>query len=65
MMLDHLGMAEASGLVRSALERTLENPTNRTPDMGGSCSTMAFAENMAEMIQRIREEGSLGKNRAG
>jgi len=65
MMLDHLGMAEASGLVRSALERTLENPTNRTPDMGGSCSTMAFAENMAEMIQRIRGEGSLGKNRAG
>jgi isocitrate dehydrogenase (NAD+) len=61
MMLDHLGMPEASGLIRSALERTLEAPANRTPDMGGSCSTMAFAENMAEMMHRIKRGGLLKK----
>jgi isocitrate dehydrogenase (NAD+) len=58
MMLDHLGMDQASGLVRSALERTLTNPANRTADMGGSSSTMAFAENMAKMIYQIKKEGA-------
>jgi isocitrate dehydrogenase (NAD+) len=58
MMLDHLGRPDASGLVRSALERSLEDPASRTPDMGGSCSTLAFAENTARMIHRMKQERS-------
>jgi len=55
MMLDHLGLREASKLILLALERTLENPLNRTPDMGGSCTTLEFAHKMADIIIGIKE----------
>lgn len=44
MMLRHLGHAEASDRLGAALRAVLADGTQRTPDLGGSASTMEFAD---------------------
>ena len=39
MMLDHLGHTKAAAAVERAVERVLEDPALRTPDMGGRATT--------------------------
>jgi isocitrate dehydrogenase (NAD+) len=44
MMLQHLGEHEAAGRVRTALETTIREGDNLTPDLGGSGNTQSFAD---------------------
>ena len=37
--LDHPEARKGAALIRAAVQRTLQNPDNRTPYMGGSLST--------------------------
>ncbi|MDX2006430.1 MAG: isocitrate/isopropylmalate dehydrogenase family protein [Meiothermus sp.] len=49
MMLDHLGESGAARRLEAAVDKTLaEGP--RTPDLGGSASTMQFAEAVARAL---------------
>ncbi len=50
MMLEHLGEKEAAALVMSALERALESSRVRTPDLGGSSSTVEMADEVITMM---------------
>ena len=50
MMLDHLGQAEAAGLLMRAVERVaLAGP--RTPDLGGRASTRDVGQAMVDAIR--------------
>jgi isocitrate dehydrogenase (NAD+) len=49
-MLDHLGIADRSSRLRPAIVETLEAQQNLTPDLGGSGSTMSFAQAIATRI---------------
>ncbi len=42
MMLQHLGMHEEAGRIRTALETTIREGDSLTPDLGGSASTTDF-----------------------
>ena len=44
MMLDHLGMSAEAGRIRDALERTIREGDQLTPDLGGSGSTDTLTE---------------------
>ena len=44
MMLDHLGMKEASAMLMEAVESSLRDPSTRTPDVGGTASTGEVTE---------------------
>ncbi len=46
-MLDHLGMLDKAERLRNAINATLEAGESLTPDLGGSGSTMAFAQAIA------------------
>jgi isocitrate dehydrogenase (NAD+) len=50
MMMEYLGLGEESKRLFRALELTLQDPKNHTPDMGGSCKTMEFAQKVAEIL---------------
>ena len=50
MMLDHLGENEAGQSVREGLRKVYQEGTSLTPDVGGSSTTMAFAEELARHV---------------
>lgn len=55
MMLDWLGHEDtkrAAGLVRSAVRQVMLDPTQRTPDMGGSLSTSKMGDLIIEALQK-------------
>jgi isocitrate dehydrogenase (NAD+) len=47
-MLDHLGMLEKAARLRDAINATLEAGDSLTPDLGGTGTTMAFAQAIAK-----------------
>lgn len=47
MMLDHLGHPEAAAAVEKAIATVLENSTLRTPDMGGTATTVELGTAIA------------------
>ena len=51
MTLEHLGAKDAAQLVMNALERALESGRSRTPDLGGSSSTVEMAEEVITMMR--------------
>ncbi|ARA92782.1 isocitrate dehydrogenase [Rhodothermaceae bacterium RA] len=54
MMLRHLGETQAADAVRQALIDTFTEGTHLTRDLGGSASTMAFADRVAERVAALR-----------
>jgi len=50
MMLDHLGMAEPAGRIRTALSGAIREKDTLTPDLGGSGTTDSFTE---ALIRRL------------
>jgi tartrate dehydrogenase/decarboxylase/D-malate dehydrogenase len=50
MMLDHLGHPKAGAAVERAIERVLEDPALRTPDMGGKATTVELGSAIAEAL---------------
>lgn len=51
MMLRHLGEMDAAAAVEHALDDALADPACRTRDLGGTCSTSEFAENVARRVE--------------
>jgi tartrate dehydrogenase/decarboxylase/D-malate dehydrogenase len=50
MMLDHLGHTEAAAAIERAVETALEDPSLRTPDMGGRATTTEMGAAIAEAV---------------
>ncbi|WP_281405337.1 MULTISPECIES: tartrate dehydrogenase [unclassified Mesorhizobium] len=50
MMLDHLGATEAAAAIVSAIERVLLSGENLTRDMGGTASTSALGQAIADAV---------------
>ena len=50
LMLDHLGHPEAAAAVERAIETVLENTSLRTPDMGGTATTVELGMAIAEAV---------------
>ncbi len=50
MMLEHLGEQTAASAVAEAVEDAYRNGNTLTPDVGGSASTMEFAEDLAQRV---------------
>jgi len=50
MMLEHVERHELAARLRGALERVLEEPGKRTPDLGGDASTAEFAAAIAAVL---------------
>jgi tartrate dehydrogenase/decarboxylase / D-malate dehydrogenase len=50
MMLDHLGHPEASAQVENAIARVLAETTVRTPDLGGTATTLTFTDALLEHL---------------
>ncbi len=50
MMLDHLGHPQAAAAVEKAIETVLQTSKLRTPDMGGSATTMELGKAIEEAI---------------
>ena len=50
LMLDHLGHPEVAAAVERAIETVLENTSLRTPDMGGTATTMELGAAIAEAV---------------
>ena len=50
MMLDHLGHTQAGAAIVTAIERVLADPSLRTPDLGGSATTVTCGSAIAEAI---------------
>ena len=50
MMLDHLGEREAADAVRSAVASVLDEGEILTPDLGGSSTTTAVGDALAELV---------------
>jgi tartrate dehydrogenase/decarboxylase / D-malate dehydrogenase len=50
MMLRHLGELRGAATVERAVETVLADGRVRTPDLGGSSSTMAVAEAIADAL---------------
>jgi tartrate dehydrogenase/decarboxylase/D-malate dehydrogenase len=50
LMLDHLGHPEAAAAVERAIETVLENSSLRTPDMGGTATTVELGAAVAEAV---------------
>jgi len=51
MMLDHLGHPEAAAAIERAVEKALEDPALRTPDMGGKVTTIELGKAIADAIE--------------
>ena len=49
-MLEHLGEAEAAGLVLGALERVVREGRTLTRDLGGASGTQAVAAAVADAV---------------
>ncbi len=52
MMLEHLGERELACRIQNALHDVLREGRIRTPDLGGTASTMQFAEAIAERLTK-------------
>jgi tartrate dehydrogenase/decarboxylase/D-malate dehydrogenase len=52
MMLEHLGEQDAAQLVMNALERALESGRSRTPDLGGSGSTVEMTNEVIAVMMK-------------
>jgi tartrate dehydrogenase/decarboxylase/D-malate dehydrogenase len=50
MMLEHLGAKDAAHAIVAAIERVLASGENLTPDMGGSASTSALGQAIADAV---------------
>ena len=50
LMLDHLGHPEAAAAVERAIESVLEDSSLRTPDMGGTATTVELGAALADAI---------------
>jgi tartrate dehydrogenase/decarboxylase/D-malate dehydrogenase len=50
MMLDHLGHTQAAAAVEKAIETVLQTSKLRTPDMGGSATTMELGKAIEEAV---------------
>ncbi len=50
LMLDHLGHKEAATAVEKAIEKALEDPQLRTPDMGGKATTVRLAKAIEDAL---------------
>lgn len=50
MMLEHLGYLEAHDAIMLAIEETLKNSDNLTPDMGGNATTQQLGQTIATAI---------------
>jgi tartrate dehydrogenase/decarboxylase/D-malate dehydrogenase len=50
MMLEHLGAKDAAHAIIAAIERVLASGENLTPDMGGSASTSALGQAIADAV---------------
>jgi tartrate dehydrogenase/decarboxylase/D-malate dehydrogenase len=50
LMLDHLGHQTAASAVERAIETVLESTSLRTPDMGGTATTVEFGTAIAEAV---------------
>jgi isocitrate dehydrogenase (NAD+) len=50
MMLDHIGESAAARRIRAALDRTLTDGRVRTRDLGGTATTSAFADAVADAV---------------
>lgn len=50
MMLEHLGHTEAHDAIMTAIEETLKNSDNLTPDMGGNATTQELGKTIATTI---------------
>jgi len=50
MMLEHLGEGEGAAAVVKAIERVLADGSTRTPDMGGTASTKALGQAVADAL---------------
>ena len=50
MMLDHLGHRDAHDTIITAIENTLRDGINLTPDMGGSANTAGLGKAIAASI---------------
>lgn len=51
MMLEHLGYKEAHDAIMEAIEETLKDSNNLTPDMGGKATTQELGATIAATIQ--------------
>jgi len=56
MMLEHLGEGEAASMVEWAVDQVLRERRFRTPDLGGSSSTMEVAE---AIVSGVRQRAAL------
>lgn len=54
MMLDHLGEEEAAEAIRSALAEVYQEGTCLTADVDGDCSTMEFAQHLADRVADLQ-----------
>ena len=50
MLLEHLGEQEAAGKIKSAVEMTLKDPDNHTPDLGGKATTGQLTDSVCEHV---------------
>lgn len=50
MMLDHLNHPAAAQAIEEAIEKVLEDPTLRTPDMGGKATTLEMGKAIEEAL---------------
>ena len=50
MMLEHLGAPEAAAAIVAAIETVLASGENLTPDMGGTASTSALGQAIADAV---------------
>ena len=50
LMLDHLGHPEAAAAIERAIATVLENTSLRTPDMGGTATTVELGAAIAEAV---------------
>ncbi len=53
MMLDWFGLADGAALIGSAVEAVLRDPTQRTSDLGGTLSTQAMGDLVAQQVAEM------------
>ena len=52
LMLEHLGLSDAGGLLFQAMKEVIGNRRWRTPDLGGSCTTSEVTDAVIEAMER-------------
>jgi tartrate dehydrogenase/decarboxylase/D-malate dehydrogenase len=50
MMLNHLGVKEASQSIVTAIEQVMSDASFRTPDLGGSADTVTCGKAIADAV---------------